>query len=66
MKDYCITLRITKPDLSSYEIKFNDAIVIKREDGILVKHMTCNGELLAYYPLTWVIEVIKVDIKENN
>lgn len=65
MKDYCITLRITKPDLSSYEIKFNDAIIYINENHVIVKNQ-CSKYLLAKYPITWGIEVIKVDVKENN
>jgi len=65
MKYYCITLRITKPDLVSYEIKFNDAIIYKNDTHLIVKH-ECSKYILAHYPLTWVLEVIKMDIKENN
>lgn len=65
MKDYCVTLRITKPDLSSYEIKFNDAIIYINENRLIIKHQY-SKYILANYPITWVIEVIKIDIKENN
>jgi hypothetical protein len=39
--------------------------MIKREDGIIFKKNSCNGELLAYYPLTWAIEITEVVFKQE-
>ena len=62
MINYKLIIQTTRPgDHHKSVVSYDDAILIKGEDGILVKHMTRNGELLAYYPLSWAIEVIEIN-----
>ena len=54
-----ITIRITRPDLSTYINTFTNCRIRKDEAGISVYLNDCNNTLAGFYPLTWAIEVIR-------
>jgi len=56
-----ITIRITRPDLSTYINTFTNCRIRKDEFGISIYLNDCNNTLAGFYPLTWAIEVIKAD-----
>lgn len=58
MKDYRLEVQTIRPiDHHRSIVYYDDAIMIKTDNGITFKRNSCNGELLAYYPLTWAIEI---------
>jgi hypothetical protein len=59
-----LTLRITRPDLTSYENTYTNVIIRKDETGIYIQVNDCKRFIAGFYPLTWAIEVIKVEILE--
>ncbi len=66
MKNYRLVVQTTRPiDHHKSVVYYDDAIMLKREDGIIFKKNSCNGELLAYYPLTWAIEITEVVFKHE-
>jgi hypothetical protein len=66
MKNYRLVVQTTRPiDHDRSIVHYDDAIMLKREDGIVFKHTGCNGELLAFYPLTWAIEVKEILYKDE-
>jgi hypothetical protein len=66
MNNYRLVVQTTRPDDHHRSIVYyDDAIMLKWEDGIVFKRTSCNGELLAYYPLNWAIEVKEIIYKET-
>lgn len=62
LKDgYRLFLRITNPEFKTSEIIFDNAIINKNEGGILVRFDDCNRNILAWYPINWAVEVIKIE-----
>ncbi len=58
---YKLRLRVTNPEYKTSEIIFHNAIIQKNEDGILVRFDDCNRNILAWYPINWAVEVIKIE-----
>ena len=58
---YRLFLRITNPEYKTSDIIFHNAIIQKTEDGILVMFDDCNRNILAWYPINWAVEVIKIE-----
>jgi hypothetical protein len=66
MNNYRLVVQTTRPgDHHRSTVYYDDAIMLKWEDGIVFKSKGCNGELLAYYPLSWAIEVKEIINKET-
>jgi hypothetical protein len=59
-----LTLKITRPDFSVYEVKFTNVRVKLEEQGVAVYNRECHNLLAAFYPITWVVELVKVEIIE--
>lgn len=60
-KGYKLRLRVTNPEYKTSDVIFENAIIQKTEDGILVMFDDCNRNILAWYPINWAIEVIKIE-----
>lgn len=56
-----ILVRVTRPDLTTYDIVYNNVRIIKDETGISVYVKDCNRMLAGFYPFGWAIEVIKAE-----
>lgn len=59
--NYKLRLRVTNPEYKTSDIIFENAIIQKTEDGILVRFDDCNRNILAFYPINWAVEVIKIE-----
>jgi hypothetical protein len=59
-----ITLRVTRPDMSVYEITFTDVRIRKDETGISVYQKGCNNTLIGFYPLTWSLELANFETED--
>jgi hypothetical protein len=53
-----LTLRITRPDFTIYEVKFTNAKVWKDETGISIIQIG-SSRLLAFYPLRYCLEIVE-------
>lgn len=56
-----ITFRVTRPDMSVYEVTYTDVRVRKDETGISVHLVDCKNILVGFYPLTWSIELSNLE-----
>jgi hypothetical protein len=59
-----LTLRITRPDFTIHENTFTHVRIKKEEQGVAVYVKDCNNMLAAFYPITWAVELIKVETIE--
>lgn len=59
-----ITLRVTRPDMSVYEITYTDVKIRKDETGISVYRNSCINTLIGFYPLTWSLELANLETIE--
>jgi hypothetical protein len=59
-----LTLRITRPDFTIEENAFTNVRVKLEEQGVAVYIKDCNNLLAAFYPITWSVELIKVETIE--
>ena len=57
-----ITIKITRPDLVTYNALFTDVKIRRDKDGITIYKNNCSGLLCAYYPEGWAVEVTKVEV----
>lgn len=59
-----ILVRVTRPDLTTYEMVYTNVIIRKDETGINIYVNNCNSMLAGFYPIGWALEVVKVEIIE--
>lgn len=56
-----VTVRVTKPDNSVHDIVYSSCEIKKIDEGILITR-NCSRLVLAFYPLSYSIEVIKAEV----
>jgi hypothetical protein len=56
-----VTFKITRPDFTTYENTFTHVKTSKDENGITVYSRECPRLLVAFYPMDWAIELVKVE-----
>lgn len=59
-----LTLRITRPDFTAEENTFTNVRLRLEEQGVAVYVKDCNNMLAAFYPITWSVQLIKVETIE--
>lgn len=59
-----ILVRVTRPDLTTYEMVYTNVSIRKDETGINIYVNNCNRMLAGFYPIGWALEVVKVEIIE--
>jgi hypothetical protein len=57
-----ILVRVTRPDLTTYEMVYTNVSMRKDETGISVYIKDCNRMLAGFYPLGWAVELVKVEV----
>ena len=59
-----VTFKITRPDLTTYENTFTNVRTCKDETGVTIHVKDCSRLLVAFYPMGWAVELVKVEIVE--
>lgn len=59
-----ILVRVTRPDLTTYEMVYTNVSIRKDETGINVYVKDCNRMLAGFYPLGWAVEVVFAETRE--
>ena len=57
-----ITIKITRPDLVTYNTLFTDVKIRRDKDGVTIYKNNCSGLLCAYYPEGWAVEITKIEV----
>jgi hypothetical protein len=57
-----ILVRVTRPDLTTYDMVYTNVVIRKDETGISVYVKDCNRMLAGFYPLGWAVELVKVEV----
>jgi hypothetical protein len=57
-----ILVRVTRPDLTTYDRVYTNVVIRKDETGISVYVKDCNRMLAGFYPLGWAVELVKVEV----
>ena len=60
-----VTVRITKPDNSVHELVYSTCEIRKIDEGILITR-NCSRLVLAFYPINYSLEVIKLEIIDKT
>jgi len=59
-----ITLRITRPDFTTEENTFTNVRLKLEEQGVAVYIREFHNMLAAFYPISWSVQLIKVETIE--
>ena len=57
-----ILVRVTRPDLTTYDMVYTNVVIRKDETGINVYVKDCKRMLAGFYPLGWAVELVKVEV----